>query len=43
MRTAPLPRSDLPIAEARVNLIRHGSDEQMIGEKQQVLFWGQDD
>ena len=43
MRTAPLPRSDLPIAEARVNLIRHGSDEQMIGAKQQVLLGGQDD
>ena len=43
MRTATLPRSDLPIAEARVNLIRHGSDEQMIGAKQQVLLGGQDD
>jgi hypothetical protein len=41
MRTARLPRSDLPIAEARVNLISHGSDEQKIGAKQQVLLGGQ--
>jgi hypothetical protein len=41
MRTAPLPRFDLPIAEARVNLSRDGSDEQMTGAKQQVLLGGQ--
>jgi hypothetical protein len=33
----------LPIAEARVNLGGRGSDEQMIGAKQQVLLGGQDD